>query len=739
METRSQDATFNWNAWPAYPVVTSPTHYASNPTLNDGKISVDWTGESGWISLTQVNGAAGSSRTDYFESPWQHTDATVTRTYEIPVTLIPDQDYVIEVMSMGNGNGNADSRMGSITQVGFSTGTLPSFSTGSGSLAGTPTGEWVDGTWSMVRREPDGTESNFQRVVTRENIPAPGLAAPLFSSVSVVDTFADTSVSKRWFAKDDSGSLYLVRQGCGGPGVAAVDCFNPIPALVCESGATLGNQWYSGDYEAPTELTSTNVTAPNALVDGCVQLSVVWPGEGSEIWWFKPGLGLVERQLTIGSDTTVFYRVPSAGQVAAPSVQPNGGSHVGSVDVSITTTTSGATIYYTTDGTDPTEASTAYIGAFSLTSDATVNARAYANGLDASEITSAIFSIEAPTYTLTVIDGTDITAAGPYLAGTNVDVSATLENGDQFLSWTSTGGSFANQNAATTTFTMPAANAVIRANIDAANIPPILTQFLNVVACTMADTTVEVTFAVLNDQGDEADIDGTVDGYRVTAVSSGILKIGETEGTAGAWIAGVNDTINGIANAYWTPDANTGTRDAFTVKAIDNEGALSDTAVQARVTVIGSADDVVSFNLSLAKGWTMCSIPITPTDADVATIFGNKRVWEWDGRRMRRAETIVAGRGYQVYRTASDDAAVLTIMGTIPQSTQFTLSRGWHLLGSTGCVPYPPLAIPLNNNTGSSGFTRYGRRLVRVDGIAAGSGVWVQILQNATVVELAAP
>ena len=56
-----------------------------------------------------------------------------------------------------------------------------------------------------------------------------------------------------------------------------------------------------------------------------------------------------------------------ANVVAAPAILPAGGSFAGSVTVSLTTTTSAATIRYTLDGTDPSAASTPYSVAFTLT------------------------------------------------------------------------------------------------------------------------------------------------------------------------------------------------------------------------------------------------------------------------------------------------------------------------------------------------------------------------------------
>jgi hypothetical protein len=85
--------------------------------------------------------------------------------------------------------------------------------------------------------------------------------------------------------------------------------------------------------------------------------------------------------------------------VAAPTITPNGGDFSGSVSIAIQTTTSGASIYYTTDASIPTQSSSLYTGAMTLTSSATVNAKAFKSGYNSSAMASAAFTNTAKSKT----------------------------------------------------------------------------------------------------------------------------------------------------------------------------------------------------------------------------------------------------------------------------------------------------------------------------------------------------
>jgi Chitobiase/beta-hexosaminidase C-terminal domain len=100
--------------------------------------------------------------------------------------------------------------------------------------------------------------------------------------------------------------------------------------------------------------------------------------------------------------TTSFNLTVNLPTVATPTISPNGGSFTSSVSVALQTATSGASIYYTTDGSTPTQSSTPYVGAFTLTNGATVKAIAFKTGSNPSAVVSAAFTVVTPPAQLTL-------------------------------------------------------------------------------------------------------------------------------------------------------------------------------------------------------------------------------------------------------------------------------------------------------------------------------------------------
>ena len=88
--------------------------------------------------------------------------------------------------------------------------------------------------------------------------------------------------------------------------------------------------------------------------------------------------------------------------VATPTFSPDGGTYTEAQSVTIACATEGATIRYTTDGTNPTESSTVYTETLTISETTTVKAIAMKDGYQASDIAEATYIINIPEPVLTV-------------------------------------------------------------------------------------------------------------------------------------------------------------------------------------------------------------------------------------------------------------------------------------------------------------------------------------------------
>ena len=78
--------------------------------------------------------------------------------------------------------------------------------------------------------------------------------------------------------------------------------------------------------------------------------------------------------------------------VSTPTFDPPAGNYYTTQNVTISTTTEGATIYYTTDGNDPTDSSPVYTVPIPVSSTTTIKAKAYKTGYTPSSVATAVYS-----------------------------------------------------------------------------------------------------------------------------------------------------------------------------------------------------------------------------------------------------------------------------------------------------------------------------------------------------------
>jgi len=201
---------------------------------------------------------------------------------------------------------------------------------------------------------------------------------------------------------------------------------------------------------------------------------------------------------------------------------------------------------------------------------------------------------------------------------------------------------------------------------DDVNSAPTLTTFASTVATGDEDTEITVTFANLQAQGDEADIDGTVTAFVISAISSGSLKIGASAATATAWAAGINDVVDATNQAFWTPAANAnGSLAAFTVVAKDNNGLESATAIQATVAVMSVNDSPTGSVTITGTATQNQTLTAANTLADVDGLGTIAYQWLANGKAISGATTSTLTLGQvQVGKTITVKAAYTDLLGT---------------------------------------------------------------------------
>lgn len=99
-------------------------------------------------------------------------------------------------------------------------------------------------------------------------------------------------------------------------------------------------------------------------------------------------------------DDVVFTYTAGSGSptCAAPTFSPAEGTYIDAQNVTINCETEGATIYYTTDGTDPTKSSSAYSAPIAVSTTTTIKAMAAKDGYTDSPIASAEYTFATTTY-----------------------------------------------------------------------------------------------------------------------------------------------------------------------------------------------------------------------------------------------------------------------------------------------------------------------------------------------------
>ncbi len=171
------------------------------------------------------------------------------------------------------------------------------------------------------------------------------------------------------------------------------------------SGAAI---YYTTNGTAPTTASSV-YSGPIAVSTGTTQIEAMAVASGSS-----------------QSATVSATYVVSAAVIASPTFNPGDGSYSTAQNVTIADSTSGAVIYYTTDGTTPTTGSTVYSTPIPVAASETIKAIAVAPGAGASATATAAYTIQTAGSTINFPNGFS-SSAGLSLKGSAVVTNNLLQ------------------------------------------------------------------------------------------------------------------------------------------------------------------------------------------------------------------------------------------------------------------------------------------------------------------------
>ncbi|MGC9341825.1 MAG: DNRLRE domain-containing protein, partial [Bacteroidales bacterium] len=245
-------------------------------------------------------------------------------------------------------------------------------------------------------------------------------------------------------------------------------------------------------------------------------------------------------------------------QVVQPRFVTTPGEYISSVDVEISTLTSGATIYYTLDGSEPTDASTQYTDPVTITESTTIKAIAYAPDLKESPVAIGSFTVipvGLPEFSLSAVPKYQ----------PPIEVAITVEPEDAVIRYSDDGGN------PTTLYTEPlvlSQTTTIKAQAFSADF-------------TYSTEIVEVTYTIIPPTGTAGTGPGGV-GYK------DLSRSGQPE--LGLWLKPeMLSVADGEAILEW-PDASGNENDAYNTWEDGGENGIPETAESQKQPPVMSED-----------------------------------------------------------------------------------------------------------------------------------------------------
>ncbi len=308
----------------------------------------------------------GTTLTMLITDPVANTTYTTSWTVNIPAAVGGSTAYV--GFTGGTGGETSSQKIGSWTfaSTAGQTAAAPVFTPVQGTYTGTQTVTITDTTTgASIYYTTDGTTPTTSS--TQYTGPITVNASETINAIAVALGYAQSAVAS---------SIYTIN-----PPAAATPSFSPVGGTytsvqtVTITDATSGASiYYTTDGTTPTTSSTPYTGAITVRASETINAIAVAPG------------------YTQSPVASSIYTI-NLSAAATPSISPVSGAYPSAQTVTITDATSGASIYYTTDGTTPTTSSIQYTGEFTVTVSETINAIAVASGYSNSAVATAVYTL----------------------------------------------------------------------------------------------------------------------------------------------------------------------------------------------------------------------------------------------------------------------------------------------------------------------------------------------------------
>jgi hypothetical protein len=380
-------------------VSTPTTPVAENPYFNPSSGNYPDPIKVSIISPTQQSKSESGVAVTYYYTTDGSTPTTSSTVYSGPISISSPET----LRAIATSSGYSTSGVGSASYT-FAAGT-PTFSPGTGiyTLAQTVTiSDTTPG--ATIYYTTDGTTPTTSSTVYSGPITVSA------SEVSTSETVQAIATASGYSQSEVGTAVYTI----GTP--AATPTFSPAAGTYTSAQSVAISDSTSGTTIYYTTNGATPTTS-STVYSGPITVSAT---ETVEAIAFASG----NPQSAVGSAT---YSIAAV----TPTFSPAAGTYLTSQSVTISDTTPGATIYYTTNGTRPTTSSSVYSGPITVSATETVEAIAVATGLSNSAVGTAAYSIGPPAATPTFSP-----AAGTYPTSQTVTISDTTSGGTIYYTTT---------------------------------------------------------------------------------------------------------------------------------------------------------------------------------------------------------------------------------------------------------------------------------------------------------------